>query len=630
MKNFIFLLFLVCLTLGSECLLPAGEGKVSLFDGKTLAGWQGNSDLWSVKDGAIVGSSKPDGIKGNTFLVYEKPLRDFVLSLDFMFMSGNSGVQFRSALVDPEEFVVRGYQADIGEGCLGSLYDEGRRGMLLWARKDWTENFLKVGEWNHYVIEAIGNTVKLTLNGLVTAEYTEKDDEISRTGLVALQLHSGGPMEIRFKNIEVQEVVRKRLLYVTTAGTFAHASRPMSREVMRQMGVDSGRFDATVTDSPNLITPEGLKNFDGVMFYTQGDLETSPLSQENREALIQWIKDGHAFIGVHSAADTYKDWKPYWDMLGGAFNGHPWNADNAPIEVDVEDPSHPAAQPIPHGWKIQDEIYQFKHYDRARVRVILSMNEASIQGKGSRPDKDYALAWCRDHGQGKVFYTALGHREDVWTNPTYQAHLLGGILWTLGLAHGDSTPGHGKPSNEFVPLFDGETLSGWTPNDLGDGAGEGEEARWLVLPDGTLTGAEGAKHGHLFSPRSYGNFHYRAESNINDGGNSGMYFRARKGRRWPAGYEAQVNSTHRDRQRTGSLYGITRVYEQHVPPATWFTQEVIAQGDHIIIKVNGKVTTDVVVPEGHKSHYKNGHFAFQFHDPTCRVKYRNVEVRELP
>jgi len=630
MKHFVFSLSLVCMTSGLACSLSAAEGKVSLFDGKTLAGWQGKGELWSVKDGAIVGSTKPDGLKANTFLVYDRPFKDFVLSLDFMFFGGNSGVQFRSALVDPEEFIVAGYQADIGKKYHGSLYEENRRGMLAVARGGWVANFLKADDWNHFVIEAIGNKVKLTLNDLITAEYTEKDDGIPRKGVIALQLHAGGPMEVRFKNIEVREVATKKLLYVTTAGTFAHASRPLSREVVRKMGVDSGRFEATVTDSPDLITPEGLQKFDGVLFYTQGDLETSPLSKDNREALIQWIKDGHAFIGVHSASDTYKDWEPYWEMLGGTFNGHPWNADNPAIQVDVEDPSHPAAQPIPEGWEIQDEIYQFRNYDRARVHVILSMNEASIQGKGNRPDQDYALAWCRDHGQGKVFYTALGHREDVWANSTYQAHLLGGILWAFGLAHGDSTAGHGKPPNEFVALFDGKTLSGWTPNEVHENGRDKEEARWRVLPGGVITGAEGAKHGHLFSPGSYKNFHYRAEVSINDGGNSGMYFRAQKGKPWPDGHEAQVNSTNKDRVRTGSLYGVKRVYEQHVPPDTWFTQEVIARGDHIIIKVNGKITADVVVPEGHERHYQNGHFAFQFHDPGCRVKYRNVEVRELP
>lgn len=423
----------------------------------------------------------------------------------------------------------------------------------------------------------------------------------------------------------------KKLLYVTTAGGFPHSSRPLSREVVQKLGADSGRFAATTTDTPELVTAEGLKGFHAVMFYTTGTMDQlvkKGFTKAGLEALLQWVKDGGAFLAVHSGTDTLGDWEPYWEMIGGTFDGHPWNAGDPPITIDVEDPSHPAALPVPHGWSIQDEIYQFRNYSRDRIHVILSMDAASVKGKGKRADNDYAIAWCRDYGKGKVFYTSLGHREDVWTNPTYQAHLLGGILWALGVPGnpGDATPGLAKPAVELTPLFDGKTLSGWTVNDVPDPKGPGGkkvEAEWEVV-DGVLQ-AKG-KHGHLFSPKEYENFHYAAEAKINDGGNSGMYFRAKTGKGWPEGYEAQVNSSHTDTVRTGSLYGIVKVLEQLVPPDTWFTQEVIAYGDHIVIKVNGKVTANVVHPGGPKT----GRFAFQFHDPTCKVQYRNVRVRELP
>ena len=612
----------------------------SIFDGKSLAGWKGKTDYWSVKDGAIVGKAEKD-IGSNTFLLYEKPFENFVLSLDFQLTGGNSGIQFRSAQVDkPEDFVIAGYQADIGEGYYGSLYDEKRRGMLAEARKDWTLATMKGYEkdnekdkeakgWHHYEVRAIGNQITLILDNLVTAEYTEKDDKIPRSGILALQMHAGGPMEVRFKNIKVEEIPQKKLLYVTTAGGFAHSSRPLSREIVAKLGHDSGYFIATTTDTPELVTAEGLKGFDMVLFYTTGgmnELVAKGFTKAGLEALVQWVKDGHAFAGVHSSTDTLGDWEPYWDMIGGTFDGHPWGSGDPAITVDVEDPSHPAALPIANGWKIQDEIYQMQHYSRDRVHVILSMNEASYKGKqgAKRADNDYAIAWCRDFGKGKVFYTSLGHREDVWTNPTYQAHLLGGLLWALntpGYA-GDATPGLKKPANEFVQLFDGKTLSGWAPNAL-DG-GKKDRAEWELV-DGVIRAKAGSQHGHLFSPNEYENFHYSAEANINDNGNSGMYFRAKKGSEWPNGYEAQVNSTHGDRVRSGSLYNIKKVYEPLVPPGTWFTQEVIAYGDHVIIKVNGKVTANEVV----KLHDR-GHFAFQFHDPTCRVQFRNVQVRVLP
>ena len=605
--------------------------EISLFDGKTLSGWSGEDGLWKVVDGAIVGNTGPDGRKGNTFLVYEKPFGDFVLEFDYKLISGNSGVQIRSAYHgDPSHHVIAGYQADIGAGYFGSLYDEKRRGMLAQADGKWVAPFLKKNDWNHYEVRAQGNRIALKINGLPTAEYIEKDDNIPRSGLIALQLHGGGSMEVQYKNLRLREIKKSRVLYVTTAAGFAHSSRPLSREVVEKIGIDSGEFVATTTDSTELITPEGLKNFDLVLFYTTGDLKKFPLTEENRNALIEWVKAGNSFAGVHSATDTYKDWQPYWEMIGGSFAGHPWHED---VQIDVEDPSHPAALPIPKGWVIKDEIYQFRNYSRNRLHIILSMNTKSEKGKSGRKDRDVPIAWCREFGKGRVFYTSLGHREDVWTNPIFQAHLLGGLGWALGRPgyDGDATPGLPKPSNQWVNLFDESSLSGWTPNELA----KGEDTAVWTNNKGIVKGSaqsEKKGHGHLFSPRSYRNFHYRAEIKVGEGGNSGMYFRTQKGQRWPKGFEAQINSTHGDRVRTGSLYYINKVFTQEAKPDTWFTQEVIAYGDHIVIKVNGKVTTKVKIPAPGFEHlnYKEGHFAFQFHDPACRVELRNVMVRELP
>src|SRR5262249_8880516 len=145
-------------------------------------------------------------------------------------------------------------------------------------------------------------------------------------------------------------------------------------------------------------------------------------------------------------------------------------------------------------------------------------------------------------------------------------------------------------------------------------------------------------HSHLFSERGdYQSFRYRVEAKINDHGNSGQYFRTQFGPDFPKGYEAQINSTHGDPIRTGSLYPAfgaspadrdkILIKERLVEPDTWFTQEVIARGNHIVIKVNGKTTVDFV---DRKNTYTKGHFALQGHDPGTVVKYRKVEVIELP
>jgi hypothetical protein len=173
---------------------------------------------------------------------------------------------------------------------------------------------------------------------------------------------------------------------------------------------------------------------------------------------------------------------------------------------------------------------------------------------------------------------------------------------------------------DWVQLFNGKDLKGWKTHPA-------DKAKWEVK-DGILVGS--GKAGHLFSERDdYENFHYRVEAKINDGGNSGQYFRTQFGPSFPKGYEAQINSTHSDPIRTGSLYGFKEatVKEMLVKPDKWFTQEVIADGNHIIIKVNGKTTVDFI---DKKNTYKKGHFALQQHDPGTVVQFRKIEVKELP
>jgi hypothetical protein len=183
---------------------------------------------------------------------------------------------------------------------------------------------------------------------------------------------------------------------------------------------------------------------------------------------------------------------------------------------------------------------------------------------------------------------------------------------------------------KWVQLFNGKDLTGWK-------AHPDDKAKWEVK-DGAIVGTGPA--GHLFSERGdYENFHLRFECKINDKGNSGQYFRAKFAKAFPPGYEAQINSTHGDKVRTGSLYADARdkysdaekkkmlIFEKLVEPDTFFTQEVIAEGNHIIIKVNGKVTVDFV---DEKNRHTKGHFAIQQHDPGGIVTVRKVEVIELP
>jgi hypothetical protein len=216
-------------------------------------------------------------------------------------------------------------------------------------------------------------------------------------------------------------------------------------------------------------------------------------------------------------------------------------------------------------------------------------------------------------------------------------------------------------TEKWTPLFNGKDLTGWkmysnpNPRDIEEiikkesdgkviafygklkrGKDKGKEVPLWRVEEGILIGS--GPHSHLFSERDdYENFRYRVEAMINDHGNSGQYFRTKFGPDFPSGYEAQINSTHGDPKRGGTLYpsfGPPKEDEEKIvikerlyQPNEWFTQEVIAVGNHIVIKVNGKTTVDYVDA---KNTYTKGHFALQGHDPGTVVKFRKIEVIELP
>ena len=201
--------------------------------------------------------------------------------------------------------------------------------------------------------------------------------------------------------------------------------------------------------------------------------------------------------------------------------------------------------------------------------------------------------------------------------------LLGVLLAVSTVVADDNKKGDG-----WVQLFNGKDLTGWKTHPDSPG-------NWSVQ-DGAIVGVGKTKEpSHLYSERGdYENFHYRIEAKINDKGNSGQYFRAAFMKGYPKiGYEAQINSTHSDERKTGSLYRLADVKEILVPPDTWFTQEVIADGNHIIIKVNGKQTVDFT--DTRPDAPKKGHFAIQQHPPAkgaeaSIVHVRKIEVKELP
>lgn len=233
--------------------------------------------------------------------------------------------------------------------------------------------------------------------------------------------------------------------------------------------------------------------------------------------------------------------------------------------------------------------------------------------------------------------TLVHNGETVMNDLTFDKATVGSVDGRLGTPGPIMLQNHGNPvrfrnirirelppkaspskiPQGFVPLFNGKDLTGWK-------VPPGVQNNWRVI-DGAITGSGPASH--LFTERAdFTDIHFLVEANINDKGNSGQYFRTEFGPGFPKGYEVQINSTHGDPQKTGSLYGLAPIKEMLVPPDTWFTQEVIARGNHIVVKVNGKVVVDHTDA---KNSYSKGALALQQHHAGSVVKFRRIEVKEL-
>ena len=197
-------------TLALALLLPASvlaADPVKLFNGKDLTGWEGDEKTWRVEDGAIAGGSLDANVPRNEFLCTAKTYDHFELTLQFKLLGdpakANAGVQFRTRRI-PKHHEVVGYQADIGQGYWGALYDESRRNKVLAGPKaDAVAGLVKKDDWNEYKIRAEGPHIRLWLNGTKTVDYTETDPKVEETGVIALQVHGGGKTKVLYKDIVI-------------------------------------------------------------------------------------------------------------------------------------------------------------------------------------------------------------------------------------------------------------------------------------------------------------------------------------------------------------------------------------------------------------------------------------------
>jgi type 1 glutamine amidotransferase len=237
----------------------------------------------------------------------------------------------------------------------------------------------------------------------------------------------------------LQAQTPKKVLVVTVTKGFRHSSIPTAEQVLEKLARESGAFvvDFVRNDEEMAVkmTPVGLKNYDGFIFANTTGLLPLP----DKVAFLNEVKvAGKAFIGMHSASDTFHGQNvvdPFIELLGGEFQGH---GAQVGVECLVTDREHPSTRHLGEAYCIEkEEIYLIKNYDRTKVRDLLILDKHPNR---KRERGHFPVTWCKTAGAGKVFYTTLGHREDVWENPLYQKHILGGIKWALGLEAGESAP----------------------------------------------------------------------------------------------------------------------------------------------------------------------------------------------
>jgi len=246
------------------------------------------------------------------------------------------------------------------------------------------------------------------------------------------------------RGLHGQTAARKKLLFLTHAALYKHSS-----------------LAPAATLDLSFLTPEYLAQFDGLMLMTNGNL---PLTDLQKRLIVDFVRNGKALVGVHCASLTLYDYPEFGEVLGGYYRRSiiPTNVVGQRMGVlKVEDPSHPATKMMGGSWTVAEEFYQFgtavwdasrpteqisqvgrlhipMAFSRDRVHVLLSLDtdKTDLTGLGPEVVKggDYPQAWSRTFGKGRSFYTSLGHRDDIWsTDPTFRAHVTGGIRWALGL-----------------------------------------------------------------------------------------------------------------------------------------------------------------------------------------------------
>ena len=381
----------------------------------------------------------------------------------------------------------------------------------------------------------------------------------------------------------------RNVLIFNCTNSFYHADAILwASRAIELMGEKTGVYKTTVSSDPALFSPQNLSKFDAVILNNSTDnyLGDANQTESRKQALINFVKDGKGLIALHATtaydngANTVDNL--YREMIGGTMVQHPWNYDEySPLTIKIEDSKHALCKAFGGKTKwllpFRDEIFQFSDsFSRDQVRVLLSLSLEETPDKGSNPKKDYPLAWIKNYGKGRVFYSAFGHSGDTYQNPQMLSFILAGIQFAVGDLKADVSP---VPQvtvdleKGFVQIYNGKNLEGW----------QGESRIWSVENNcitGQTTDKESVdKNNYLiWEGGNLQDFELKAKFKLN-GGNSGFYFHS---------FERTPDSENQE-----SLVGVQADFSaDHVWVGTimeYRLREVLApRGRKVVINEDGK------------------------------------------
>jgi type 1 glutamine amidotransferase len=489
----------------------------------------------------------------------------------------------------------------------------------------------------------------------------------------AEQIREAVPDKARFKPKKQRRVLLWNTPFMEQSPHKGY-SIPQAEYAMKLLGEKTGAFEPVVSDDVAMYLPENLKQFDAIILNnssgpwirpTDEDMEKlkaygsdiDAVEQLLRRSLLEWVSNGGGIVAYHHAVGGNTHWPEFLEMLGAAYWGHPWNEE---VAVKLDEPDHPLLAAFEgKDFRLAEEIFQFSEpYSRDKLRVLLSLDTKKTNMTVPwihRKDNDFALAWIRQYGKGRVFYCAFGHRTEIWWNPAVLRFYLDGIQFVVGDLPADTTPsaefGSGIEPG-FKSLFNGKDLSGW----------KGNPRIWFVK-DGAITGQTTEKNSIsennflIWMGEDVADFELRLKFRM-EGGNSGIYFHSKE--RTDMGPEALVGPQadfSADGRWTGVLmeYTLRDILAERgqkvridktgrkevvgsvgdpaelltlVRPEQWNDYTVITKKGHTVLNINGVVMCEI--EDNDPKRVPTGRLALQVHQgPPMLVQFKDIRLRRF-